>query len=258
MAVEAMTIAASVGDRVSVLQGLAILAFLATSLGEYAEAVEYTEQIRRLLPAEADPPAWLEFEESEIESLLCTGRLDDAGRRLDALLTRRDGSGCRSRVRRARAAAMVLAANGNLTSAAEDLDEALELEGLSSLPFERARTYLLKGRVERRRRRKAAAREAFERAATLFDRIDAHGWAEKARDETGRLGLRHAKGELTETERRVVLLAAAGKSNREIASTLFISRRTVESNIARAYRKLGVKSRAELANHVWVREGQVA
>jgi DNA-binding CsgD family transcriptional regulator len=256
-AIEAMTIAASTGDRVSVLVGLAVLAFIAMSLGEHMEAVEYTEQIRRLLPAESDPPVWLEFEESEIESLLSVGRIEEAARRLESLLSRRDGAGYRAHIRAARATAMVLAASGSLTAAIEVLDKALEVEGPPSLPFERARTYLLKGRIERRRRRKASAREAFEQAAALFGRIDAHGWEVKARDETSRLGLRHAKGELTETERRVALLAAAGKTNREIASTLFISRRTVESNVARAYRKLGVKSRAELANHVWAQEGRV-
>ena len=67
-----------------------------------------------------------------------------------------------------------------------------------------------------------------------------------------RLGGRRAKDsdELTETERRIAELAADGRSNREIAGELFVSERTVEANLTRAYRKLGVRSRTELARRL--------
>ena len=52
--------------------------------------------------------------------------------------------------------------------------------------------------------------------------------------------------ELTETERRVAELAASGLTNREVAAQLFMSPKTVEANLARVYRKLGIRSRAEL------------
>jgi DNA-binding NarL/FixJ family response regulator len=59
--------------------------------------------------------------------------------------------------------------------------------------------------------------------------------------------LRRASGdELTENERRVAELAGAGKTNREIAEALFVSSKTVEAQIAHVYRKLGIRSRAEL------------
>ncbi|MFI7432400.1 response regulator transcription factor [Micromonospora haikouensis] len=51
---------------------------------------------------------------------------------------------------------------------------------------------------------------------------------------------------LAATEERVARLAARGRTNRVIADTLFISPKTVEANLARAYRKLGISSRAEL------------
>ena len=57
---------------------------------------------------------------------------------------------------------------------------------------------------------------------------------------------RHAPDELTATELRVAELAAAGITNREIARAVFISEKTVEAHIARVYRKLGIRSRAEL------------
>ena len=71
----------------------------------------------------------------------------------------------------------------------------------------------------------------------------------RARSEAARLAGRRPgnRDELTQTERRIAELAAAGHSNREIAGELFVSERTVEANLTRAYRKLGVRSRTELA-----------
>jgi DNA-binding CsgD family transcriptional regulator len=74
-------------------------------------------------------------------------------------------------------------------------------------------------------------------------------WVARARDELGRIGLRRpavAQG-LTAAQKRFAELAAAGATNREIAQTLCMSRRTVESHLTTIYRELGVRSRAELA-----------
>jgi DNA-binding CsgD family transcriptional regulator len=65
-----------------------------------------------------------------------------------------------------------------------------------------------------------------------------------------RVGLRRAPDELTATERRVAELAASGMTNREIASAAFMSPKTVEGNLAKVYRKLGIASRAELGAHM--------
>jgi DNA-binding CsgD family transcriptional regulator len=74
-------------------------------------------------------------------------------------------------------------------------------------------------------------------------------WAERARGELRRIsGRRRASDELTETEERVARLAAAERSNSQIAAELFMSAHTVGAHLSRAYRKLGVRSRAELAN----------
>jgi DNA-binding CsgD family transcriptional regulator len=65
------------------------------------------------------------------------------------------------------------------------------------------------------------------------------------------VGLRqHAPGELTATERRVAELAASGLTNREVAKAAFMSPKTVEANLARVYRKLGIRSRAELGARI--------
>jgi len=100
--------------------------------------------------------------------------------------------------------------------------------------------------VQRRRGERRLARETLRRALAIFEQLGAPLWAEKARAEIRRIGVRRAPQELTEGEQRVAELAARGMTGREIAATLFLSTRTVEANLARAYSKLGIRSRAEL------------
>ena len=72
-------------------------------------------------------------------------------------------------------------------------------------------------------------------------------WADQVRSELGALGLRAGPTDsLTASEERVARLAASGLTNRQIASSLQISPKTVEAHLARAYRKLDVRNRAEL------------
>jgi DNA-binding NarL/FixJ family response regulator len=93
----------------------------------------------------------------------------------------------------------------------------------------------------------ASAKDSLDGALATFDELAAPLWAAKARAELARLGLRRgASDDLTESERRVAELAASGLKNREVAAALFMSPKTVEANLARAYRKLGIRSRAEL------------
>ena len=106
--------------------------------------------------------------------------------------------------------------------------------------------------MQRRAKQRAEARATLESALAVFEELGAALWAERARAEIARLGGRRARDrdELTETERRIAELAADGRSNREIAGELFVSERTVEANLTRAYRKLGVRSRTELARRL--------
>ncbi|MDO3704669.1 LuxR C-terminal-related transcriptional regulator [Micromonospora sp. C28SCA-DRY-2] len=115
------------------------------------------------------------------------------------------------------------------------------------LPLDRARCLLVAGVAYRRLRRRRDAREALTAAAAEFDALGAAALAARARAEADRTGGRPpAPRQLTGTELEVARLAAAGRTNRVIADTLFISPKTVEANLARVYRKLGVASRAEL------------
>ncbi|WP_219508678.1 AAA family ATPase [Nonomuraea ceibae] len=122
--------------------------------------------------------------------------------------------------------------------------------------LERSRTHLLYGEWLRRRRRRTDARRHLRAALEGFDRAGAAPWAARARaelrgtgeviDETAATG--SPLGRLTPQEREVVRLAAAGVSNREIAAQLFLSPRTVGHHLYRAFPKLGVTSRRQLAD----------
>jgi DNA-binding CsgD family transcriptional regulator len=73
-------------------------------------------------------------------------------------------------------------------------------------------------------------------------------WIDRAQDELGRIGLRRATPSqgLTPAQTRVAELLAAGMSNQQIASTLFMSTRSVESHLTKIYREFGVRSRGQL------------
>jgi DNA-binding CsgD family transcriptional regulator len=117
------------------------------------------------------------------------------------------------------------------------------------MPFERARTQLLLGQLQRRRRRRKQAAATTQREAlTTFEALNTPLWAARARAELQRLQITPGAGqELTAAEHRVAALAAAGLSNKQIAAELFIAEKTVEMNLSRVYRKLEVRSRAGLA-----------
>ncbi|MGW0252650.1 AAA family ATPase [Nocardia goodfellowii] len=143
------------------------------------------------------------------------------------------------------------ALTGRDDKAERHFQAALELGGR---PFEQARTQLLYGEWLRRSRRKVDARNQLQPALETFDRLEAGPWADRARTELGALGVgataRPVAGvlaALTPQELQIVRLAAQGMSNRDIAAQLFLSPRTVGHHLYKAYPKLGVVSRGELA-----------
>lgn len=106
----------------------------------------------------------------------------------------------------------------------------------------------------RRVRRRADARTQLRAALDVFDRLGARPWAERARGELRAAGESRTAtrspdllDQLTAQELQVVRLASAGLSNRAIGAQLFLSPRTVGYHLYKAYPKLGVTTRAELA-----------
>jgi DNA-binding NarL/FixJ family response regulator len=143
---------------------------------------------------------------------------------------------------------MLAAARGDLAGALRAVEEGLQYESTSPHAFERARLLLVRGTVHRRERRKGAAADALSAALEIFEELEAVLWTQKARDELAHLGGRPAAdGRLSATEQQIAELVAEGRSNAEVAHALVISPKTVEWNLSKIYKKLGLHSRTELA-----------
>ena len=249
-ATEGMRRAEATRSTWSALMILPVLGFIELSAGQPAEAVAY------LARADATceriglrEPGRFRFHADYAEALIACGELDQAAAVLGRFEERGQALGRPwATATAARCQAMLMAARGDLKAALGQVDIALDRHEQLAMPFEFARTLLVGGQVHRRARQKKQARIMISHAAADFTSLGAATWGARARDGLSRLGIRPpAPLELTVTERQVADLAAAGMTNREISERMFISLRTTEANLSRVYRKLGVRSRAELA-----------
>jgi DNA-binding CsgD family transcriptional regulator len=241
------------GWKVRIPWALSALSMLDLSLGDPRGAAATLRPL--LAEAEAhgvgDPFACF-FLPDGIEALIALGELERA-ERLTALLEARgrEFGGVWAVATGARCRGLLLSATGELDGALAALERAMQAHEQLAMPGERARTLLALGRLRRRRREKQLAAAALTAALAEFERIGAARWAAQARAELARARpVRVTAGELTATERRISDLAAEGFTNLEIAAHLFISPKTVEAKLAKVYRKLGVRSKAELARHM--------
>ena len=140
---------------------------------------------------------------------------------------------------------------------ADDLyAEAIERLARTRVAVDLARAHLLYGEWLRRQRRRLDARNELRTAHEMFTRFGMQAFAERARVELGATGERARErtvetlDQLTPQESQVARLAAQGNTNREIAAQLFISPNTVEYHLHKAFRKLDVKSRTQLAKRL--------
>jgi DNA-binding CsgD family transcriptional regulator len=134
--------------------------------------------------------------------------------------------------------------------------EAIEALERTRVRVELARAHLLYGEWLRRERRRLNAREQLRAAHQLFTDFGMQAFAERARVELKATG-EHARkrtvetrDDLTAQEAQISYLAADGSTNQEIAAQLFISPSTVDYHLRKAFRKLGVKSRHQLKQHL--------
>jgi len=225
------------------------LGFLEVSIGNHAEALAVMQPMQRTF--ESIPGTEImtaTFIPDAVEAMIALGRggeaepliaaLERNGRRLDRPWMLATGARCRS---------MLLAAKGDVEAAARKAQEAMAEHERLPMPFERARTQLLVGQLQRRQRQKERSRATLREALQSFEAMGAQLWAGRVRSELARAEVVPTRDlALTPSERRVAELAASGMTNKDVAAALFISPKTVESNLGRIYRKLGINSRAEL------------
>jgi DNA-binding CsgD family transcriptional regulator len=248
-AAAAITMHQRCGARVLAEWPITLLGFLEVSLGHYEAALD---TLQPLLSRYAEGQFGTEihvaaFVPEAVEAMVQLGRPEEAeplvealnrnGRRLDRAWMLALSGRCR---------ALLLAARGDLDAARLSAQQAMIEHERLPMPFERARTQLLLGQLLRRRRRKDSGGSLRE-ALAAFEEMGTTLWADRARAELARIeGYPSRSVGLTSTEQRVAELAASGMTNREVAAALYISPKTVDANLARIYRKLGIHSRAEL------------
>jgi DNA-binding CsgD family transcriptional regulator/tetratricopeptide (TPR) repeat protein len=249
LATEALVLCEQTGNVPFASYALYVLGFAALSLDEHRTAHSY---LGRLAEAIADlglgEPGVVKFLPDEIEALAALGQVDRAWSLTRQLEARGKSLGRPwALATAARCRARLAAAGGDLQDAQSACDQALSWHEQLPMPFELARTLLVKGTVERRARRKSAARESLGQALGIFEDLGAPLWADKARRELSPTSAPRASGGLTETERRVAALIAGGRTNREVAAAMFITENTVQTHVSHIFRKHGVRSRTELA-----------
>jgi DNA-binding CsgD family transcriptional regulator len=248
---ESLAFTRTTSNEFFMIQSLGVLGRLELALGNLEAAGGYLRDLpeRLLAGGVNDPtvPIWADA----IETLIALGELERARASLGAYEAQAKSLGSPLATGpAARCRGLLAAAENDLEAAFEAYARSLDQQG--PLPLERGRTLLCLGSARRQAKQKRLARDALEQALAIFVELGARLWADKARAELRRIsGRRRAsEDELTEMEERVARLAADGRSNKEIAAELFVSVHTVGAHLSRAYRKLGVRSRSELAGRL--------
>jgi DNA-binding CsgD family transcriptional regulator len=253
--------AAAMGDEIFRVQNECVLGFLELSLGDPARAHARLGPLVGALGAMGvGEPTIFPVLPDEIEALIGLGDLDQAEPLIEELHAQGqvlDRAWALASAARGRG--LLAAARGDPQDALVHFQRALQEHQRVTRPFELARTLRAQGMVLRRDKHKTAAKSALEQALGSFERLGAPLWAQATKAELDRVGLRPAApvgaSGMTAAEARVAELVAAGRTNREVAGELFMSPKTVEAHLSRIYRKLGVRSRAELAHKLTRQSG---
>jgi DNA-binding CsgD family transcriptional regulator len=244
-----LALAENAGSEIYAVHNLRVLGLLALSTGDWSTAAQFLAPLpARLVARGYGRSSILRILPDAIEALIAVGDLDAAARNVEQLDEIAGLGIAYAHARAARCRGLLAAARRDHAAALDAFSDALAAHERLPDPLERGRTLLALGSLERRAKQKRAAREALEAALEIFEQLGARLWAARARAELSLIGGRApAKDALTPAERRVAELVAEGRTNREVAAALVVSEHTVESHLRRVYRKLGVRSRAELA-----------
>jgi DNA-binding CsgD family transcriptional regulator len=227
-----------------------VLGLLELSVDDPAAALGWLEPVADVMQAGGiGEPGRYPFTPDLIEAWAATGQLDraadrlawlqDAARRLDHPWARITGG---------RAEAALLLARRDPAAAAAAVAAVVPEARQRRLPFELGRCLLVLGTAQRKARQRRDAAASLDEAIAVFGRLGAPRWQALAAAQRARLAPGPDQA-LTATERRIAGLVAAGQTNPEIAAALYISVKTVEANLTRIYRKLGLRGRVDLARH---------
>jgi DNA-binding CsgD family transcriptional regulator len=247
----ALRIAEPPGFLGTTLRARAALGFLELGLGRTEEAVDELEETARIAAQSGlVDPVRVPFAPDLVEAYVRLERMKDARAFAADLSVRARASPARL------ASGLAERCQGLVTEG--DFERRFE-SSLAHLRdcgarFEVGRTLLAFGARLHRTRRRAEARERLRAALDVFDRLGAAPWSERAAAELRAAGARRRKADdsddLTAQEVRVALAVASGATSRQVAAELFLSPKTIEFHLTRVYRKLGIRSRAELATAV--------
>lgn len=228
----------------------ATLGLCALSRGDLAAAIDHLERAWDAAQAAGlGNPNVVPFAGDLAEALARAGATERAGQVLAWLQNRAEVTGLvypRAAAARARG---ILACDP--AEAGAWFARARSAYQLQPMPFELARTLLCEGEALRRARRPGASRRPLQHALTIFTGLGARPWAARAMTELAATGARNdvstsAVDCLSPQELQVARAVGRGLNNIETAAALFVSRKTVEAHLTRAYRKLGIRSRTEL------------
>ncbi|MDG4865962.1 helix-turn-helix transcriptional regulator, partial [Streptomyces sp. T-3] len=240
-------------DRVFLSRNRHVLGMVHLVTGSAAEAVRQLSLVREGERAQqVGDPSLLRWHGDLAEAFALAGRNDEANNVIKQYAGVAHELGRTSTLAALdRASAVNLTALGEAARAAALLESAAERFAGLGLPLEQGRCLWLLSRTRLRQRRRAGARQALVEALALFAGADALAWQGLVGEALARLdagGAGRATGDgLTTAEEQLAVLVAAGASNREAATRLHLSVKTVETMLTRIYRKLGVHSRAQLA-----------
>ncbi len=226
------------------------LGLLGLSLGRPEEALAHLRPLGDVCRRRGlEEPGVVQYAPNLVEALLRSGPREEAEAELERLEAQAERAG-RAWARAAAARCRGLMADGD----AYERPLRRALAEPADMPFERARTELALGERLRRDRRRADARAHLAAALTAFEGLGAEPWAERARielrasGETARRRSEPRSDALTPQELQVAIMVSEGATNKEAGARLFLSAKTIEAHLGRIYRKLGVRSRTELAS----------
>jgi DNA-binding CsgD family transcriptional regulator/tetratricopeptide (TPR) repeat protein len=249
---EAIAIGLATGNRVLQTWAQWALGLLEFGYGRHLSALEQFERRQALMLAggQITPPLWqLEL----AETLIISGRSAEAHQILDELPAEEMSAQVDLQARLERC--LALAAVGG--DAEPHFHHSIDLA--ADFAFERARTYLAFAQWLRRNRRRADAISHLRSASAIFLTLSATGWSDQVELEIRAAGgkvpdstARNSLSSLTARELQVATAVASGASNREIAQSLFVSEKTVESHLSSSFHKLSIRSRLELARVLYL------